>query len=139
MAAYRIACNRSKAADQYRMPPVDNSETGEEAKTLLTLQCHVLERIFVRLHLTDLARCCQVCKGLQSLVQQDSLWQLLCSTAFPTFTALELKQWVNPTVQSNGRQRASHETPLTVPSSSISGSVKPSTYRSARLCLPGSL
>ena len=133
MAAYRIALDRSKVEEQYRMPPVDKSEIAEEAYTLLTLQNHVLERIFVRLHLTDLARCCQVCKGLQSLVQQDSLWQSLCSTAFPTFTALELKQWINPTAQSNGWHRASQgfqESSLSFPSSSSSG-LKPTTYRSA--------
>lgn len=135
MAAYRIALNQIKAAEQYRMQPVGLSETVEEGYTLLTLQSHVLERIFLRLHLTDLARCCQVCKDLQSLVQQDSVWQSLCSTAFPTFTALELKQWINPTVQPGGWQRAlagAREPPFNGQVTGDSRSLNPTTYRSGQ-------
>ena len=142
MAAYRIALNRSKAAEEYRMPPVDNSETAEEAYTLLTSHSHVLERIFVRLHVTDLARCCQVCKSLQSLVQQDSVWQSLCTAAFSTFTAPELKQWIAPTVLPSGWQRASEGFRELSPSTSTSsscGSQRPKTYRSGQPCLPGIL
>lgn len=136
MAAYRIALNQIKAAEQYRMQPVGLSETVEEGYTLLTLQSHVLERIFLRLHLTDLARCCQVCKDLQSLVQQDSVWQSLCSTAFPTFTPLELKQWINPAVQPSGWQRASEGARETRYISQVTGDsgsphLNPTTYRSA--------
>lgn len=133
MAAYRIALSRNKASEQHRMPPVENSETAEEAYTLLTLQNHVLERIFLRLHLTDLARCCQVCKGLQSLIQQDSIWQSLCTAAFPTFTARELKQWLSPTVLPSNWQRASEGFREVQPSSSassVSASHRPTTYRS---------
>ena len=139
MAAYRIALNQIKAAEQYRMPPVGLSETVEEGHTLLTLQSHVLERIFLRLHLTDLARCCQVCKDLQSLVQQDSVWQSLCSTAFPTFTALELKQWTNPTVQPGGWHRAlegAREPRFSSQVTGESGSLNPTTYRSAQVYHP---
>lgn len=132
MAAYRIALNQVKAAEQYRMPPVGHSQTVEEGYTLLTLQSHVLERIFLRLHLTDLARCCQVCKDLQSLVQQDAVWQSLCSTAFPTFTAFELKQWINPTVQPDGWQRASEGAREP---QSVSG-LLPTSYRSAQVYSP---
>lgn len=138
MAAYRIALNQIQIAEQNRMPPIDPSQTVQEGYTLLTLQNHVLERIFLRLHLTDLARCCQVCKDLQSLVQQDSVWQSLCSTAFPTFKALELKQWINPTVQPDGWQRASErarEPPLSSPVSSVSG-LLPTSYRSAQVYSP---
>ena len=135
MAAYRIALSRNKAFEQDRMFLVDSTESAEEPYTLLTLQNHVLERIFLRLHLTDLARCCQVCKGLQSLVQQDSIWQSLCTAAFPTFTALELKQWINPTVRPSVWQRASEgfrELPPRSPASSSSASLRPTTYRSEK-------
>ncbi|KAL3140302.1 F-box only protein 31 [Trebouxia sp. C0009 RCD-2024] len=132
MAAYRIALSRNKALEGHQMPPADSSEIAEEHYTLLTLQNHVLERIFLRLHLTDLARCCQVCKDLQSLVQQDSIWQSLCTAAFPSFTVLELKQWIIPTVRPSAKQRASagfRELPLSSPASSSSASQRPTTYR----------
>lgn len=127
MAAYRAALDRVKAAQEHQMPSVSKSETAEEAHTLLTLQNHVLERIFVQLHLTDLARCCQVCKHLQSLVEQDSVWQALCTGAFPKFSTLELRGWINPTSLSNGRSQYDLWTPDTVASSSQA----PRTYRSA--------
>ncbi len=133
MAAYRIALSRNKALEQDRMPLVDSSEAAEEPYTFLTLENHVLERIFLQLHLTDLARCCQVCKGLQSIVQQDSIWQSLCTAAFPSFTALELKQWINPAVRPSARQPASdgfrEPSPTSLSSSSVSASQRPTTYR----------
>ena len=64
------------------------------ATSLLSLQTNVLEHILLSLHLTDLARCCQVCKGLRSIVQQDDIWQLLCTNRFPSLTCTELKQWL---------------------------------------------
>lgn len=141
MAAYRIALSRNKALEGHQMPPADSSEIAEEHYTLLTLQNHVLERIFLRLHLTDLARCCQVCKDLQSLVQQDSIWQSLCTAAFPSFTVLELKQWIIPTVRPSAKQRASagfRELPLSSPASSSSASQRPTTYRSEQSPLSAS-
>lgn len=62
--------------------------------SLLSLQTNVLEHILLRLHLTDLARCCQVCKGLRSIVQHDDIWQLMCTNRFPSLTCTELKQWL---------------------------------------------
>lgn len=85
MAAYRIACKRNKSVQDTQMKSGINVDPAAEVHSLLTLQNHVLERIFVRLHLTDLARCCQVSKTLQSLVQQEGVWQFLCADAFPNF------------------------------------------------------
>ncbi len=96
MAAYRIACKHNKAVHDTQMNSGISSDPAVEVHSLLNLQNHVLERIFVRLHLTDLARCCQVSKTLQSLVQQEGVWQSLCADAFPNFSTAELSKWINP-------------------------------------------
>jgi len=96
MAAYRIACKRNKSVQDTQMKSGINVDPAAEVHSLLTLQNHVLERIFVRLHLTDWARCCQVSKTLQSLVQQEGVWQFLCADAFPNFSTAELSKWINP-------------------------------------------
>ena len=69
--------------------------TAAAPTTLLSLQTNVLEHVLLSLHLTDLARCCQVCKGLRSIVQQEDIWKLLCANAFPSLTCPELKQWLH--------------------------------------------
>jgi len=93
---------------------------------------HVLERIFVRLHLTDLARCCQVSKSLQSLVQQEGVWQSLCADAFPNLSTAELSKWINPTPLSESQHPFQSPQQTTQPLSQISKG--PQTYRSVVGC-----
>ncbi|DBA95990.1 TPA: F-box only protein 31, variant 2 [Trebouxia sp. C0004] len=96
MAAYRIACKRNTSVQDTQMNSGIKLDPATEVHSLLDLQTHVLERIFVRLHLTDLARCCQASKSLQSLVQQEGVWQSLCANAFPNFGTAELSKWIAP-------------------------------------------
>ena len=125
MAAYRIACKRNKLVQETQTNCGMSSDPAAEVHSLLSLQNHVLERIFVRLHLTDLARCCQVNKALQSLVQQEGVWQSLCADAFPNFSTAELSKWIipNPLPES----QYSFQSPTQLLSQTSKG---PQTYRS---------
>ncbi|DBA75977.1 TPA: F-box only protein 31 [Trebouxia sp. C0005] len=124
MAAYRIACKRNKLVQETQTNCGMSSDPAAEVHSLLSLQNHVLERIFVRLHLTDLARCCQVNKALQSLVQQEGVWQSLCADAFPNFSTAELSKWIipNPLPES----QYSFQSPTQLLSQTSKG---PQTYR----------
>lgn len=128
MAAYRIACKRNKAVQDTQMNSGIKSDPDAEVHSLLNLQSHVLERIFVRLHLTDLARCCQVSKSLQSLVQQEGVWQSLCADAFPNFSTAELSKWINPNPLPERQYPFQSPQQRTQPLSQISK--VPQTYRS---------
>ena len=132
MAAYRIACKRNKAVQDKQMNSGIMSDPAAEVHSLLNLQNHVLERIFVRLHLTDLARCCQVSKSLQSLVQQEGVWQSLCADAFPNLSTAELSKWINPTPLSESQHPFQSPQQTTQPLSQISKG--PQTYRSVVGC-----
>ena len=101
--------------------------TDAAPTTLLSLQTNVLEHILLSLHLTDLARCCQVCKGLRSIVQQEDIWQMLCANAFPSLTSPELKQWLHSKsfpAASRLPQQSSNSPAFAKPSVSVT------TYRS---------
>ncbi len=132
MAAYRIACKRNKAVQNTQMISGINSDPAAEVHSLLNLQNHVLERIFVRLHLTDLARCCQVSKTLQSIVQQEGVWQSLCADAFPNFSTAELSKWIvpNPLPESQYSFQSPQQTTQLLSQTSKG----PRTYRSVVGC-----
>lgn len=135
MAAYRIACKRTKSTQDTAGMLSVACDTAEEAYSLLNLQQHVLERVFSQLHLTDLARCCQVCKTLQSLVHQEGVWQSLCADTFPNFSAVELRQWISPP-DSKYHCQSAHQDKIRAEPTQAS---RPQSYRSgrsyeARLC-----
>lgn len=98
MAALSGEHKRSKLDPLVFMPLAGLSEgqlcSTECSSSLLTLQNNVLEHILLNLHLTDLARCCQVSKGLQRIVQQDEIWQLLCAKNFANLSTAALRQWM---------------------------------------------
>ena len=108
---------RSKPDPVVSMPlpgyPAGQACTTEASNSLLTLQNNVLEQILLNLHLTDLARCCEVCKGLKSIVQQDEIWQLLCASNFPSLSAVDLKQWLRSS--SIPAAPASCQKPVSIP------------------------
>lgn len=97
MGVWLGADKRSKFTTPAQMLADDDASVAAvaNATSLLSLQNNVLEHILLKLHLTDLARCCQVCKGLRSIVQQEDIWQLLCTNSFPSLTCIELKQWLH--------------------------------------------
>ena len=78
------------------MPVEAGIDSASDTCPLLNLQYHVLERILTRLHITDLARCCQVSKGMRSVVHQEGVWQSLCTSAFPTLDRSQLRGWITP-------------------------------------------
>ena len=134
MAAYRIACKRNKIVQDTQMISGTTSDPAAEVQSLLNLQNHVLERIFVRLHVTDLARCCQVSKSLQSLVRQEGVWQSLCADAFPNFSTAELSKWIIP--NSLPERQYSFQSPQQTPQLLSQTSKGPQTYRSVGGLLP---
>lgn len=129
MAGYRIACKRNKAVQNVHMAASIESDPAIEMLSLLNLQQHLLERVLVRLHVTDLARCCQVSRTFQSAVNQEGVWQFLCATTFRDFSTTELRDWINPPQQSNGRY--SSQFPHQATNTSLQTSRGPQTYRSA--------
>ena len=78
------------------MPAEAGIDSASETCPLLNLQSHVLERILTRLHITDLARCCQVSKGMRFMVHQEGVWQSLCTSSFPTLDRSQLRGWITP-------------------------------------------
>lgn len=136
----RLGAHKRSKANMLVSMPADASAklpegTAVAPTTLLSLQTNVLEHIMLSLHLTDLARCCQVCKGLRSIVQQEDIWQLLCANAFPSLTCPELKQWLHVK-----RFPAASRVPQQPPTSPAIGrpSDSATTYRSVILSVTAS-